>query len=402
MVTLNDQYLAENSLLPLIVGSGHNDPYPVYDYLRAHHPVFRDKSGLWLISTHKLVKQIFENREGVFYIGATDERLACLKDTVLIKQDEDHARLRKLLAPLFSPDALARLSEFIDAKAKRQIAPLRQMARFEISKIAFDLAISTICKLLGIPQNEAMGYFIAAQGMAKIISSPCGLDDDERAKLLAEAKRFNSMLETLVKASGTGSEGAVGHFLRLEETGEMTRDETLGNLMLLFVLGYITSALSMGNVVEAALRNRHIWESWCADPSLIPDGAREIIRYESPLHGIGRLAKRDVELDGQTIRAGECVLLLMASANRDPLEFSSPDEIDLKRTEGRHATFGMGAHTCIGRILSKMEVDSFVATLVENVPAAILDRAASQRTQLGRVQGYPALWLTNPAAGKPA
>jgi cytochrome P450 len=398
---LNEQYLADHSLLPLITGTGHDDPYPVYDYLRAHHPVYRDKRGTWLISTHKAIKQIFENRDDAFFSPPYPGYEAWLNDSIVFQDGDGHTRLRRLIAPLFSADALAQLGKFIDAEVQDLVAPLRRMPRFNVSTVALELSVVTVCRLLGLPRKDAMAYFMAAPVAETLRARSLGVVDKNILKLESSAERFLGMMQAQIQASGPDSEGAIGHFLRLEQAGEFTRRETVANLMMLFILGYITTALSIGNVVEAALRDRHIWESWRADPAAISASTAELMRYDSPSHAIVRFAKRDVEFEGQQIRQGDRILLLLASANRDTEEFSAPDRIDLSRTEGRHATFGMGARACIGRMLSKLEIDAFVKALVAAVPEATLDSDASKRTQLILVHGYPSLWLANPAAARP-
>ncbi|MET0384154.1 MAG: cytochrome P450 [Burkholderiaceae bacterium] len=395
---LDEQYLAENSLIPLILGNGHDDPYPVYDYLRSHRPLHLDKSGVWLASSHALVRRILENGDEAFYFGKNNwEHLDFLKNVLVKQSGPEHARQRKIFGQLFTPGALALLREFIDAQVRRMVAALRQKARFNLSEASVELAVLTVCKQMGIPLREAMPHFIASQGAASFIGS-IFMNEDDRPRLEAETRRFAGMLEALVDAAVPGAEGAIPQWAALEKNGDFSRPEVVGNLMILFVTGTITTTMSIGNIVESALRHREIWESWCRDPALIPATARELLRHDTAGHAIARYAARDIEIDGQRIRRGDRIFLLLASANRDPQEFASPDDIDPDRPEGRHMTFGTGAHSCIGRMLSRIQIESLITELVKCLPDLTLDAAASVRTQIGRVHGHPSLWLLNRAA----
>ena len=104
------------------------------------------------------------------------------------------------------------------------------------------------------------------------------------------------------------------------------------------------------------------------DPSRISDAIEEVLRLYSPVWGIARTATRDAEVNGQPIAAGERVLMLFASADRDAEEFPNPDEFVLGRVPNRHLAFGIGKHRCLGSHLARLEIRVAIEEVLEHLP----------------------------------
>jgi len=105
-----------------------------------------------------------------------------------------------------------------------------------------------------------------------------------------------------------------------------------------------------------------------ADPDKISDAIEEVLRLYSPVWGIARTATKDTELKGQQIAAGDKVMMLFASADRDEEEFPEPDKFVLGRTPNRHMAFGMGAHRCLGSHLARLEIKVAVEEFLQLFP----------------------------------
>ncbi|TAM48912.1 MAG: cytochrome P450 [Paraburkholderia sp.] len=387
---------AVDSMIPSILGSGTNDPYPIYDHLRRTEPVYRDESGVWLISSHEIIVRILQNSDEAFRTQVTSKHPACLKDMILLQGPASHERLRRLMAPLFCAEAVADLQAFVTQEVARLLAPLAQLPRFNLAEAALALPIRTICRMLGIAPEQSL-VWLRASALAMQLMGSLFLNDAERAHLEEGTQHFVNMLEAYVGSVDPDAtpDHPVSRFLRLERQGEISRSEIVGNLLFLFVTGFVTTTVSIGNVVALALKDRSIWQRWCADRSSIRSAVRELMRYDTAAHAIIRYAARDIELGGREIRRGDRILLLLGAANRDPHEFESPHEIDPNRKEGRSLTFGMGPHACIGRMLSIMQIEVLVNALVDCMPELAIDEEKSKRCQNGRVHGYRDLWLNN-------
>jgi len=94
-----------------------------------------------------------------------------------------------------------------------------------------------------------------------------------------------------------------------------------------------------------------------ADSAGIPAAVEELLRFESPTHVVLRWAKTDAMVGGRTIRKGQSLHAVIASANRDPEHFPDPDLLDFERDENRHLSFGLGAHFCLGAPLARLEFE---------------------------------------------
>jgi cytochrome P450 family 142 subfamily A polypeptide 1 len=117
--------------------------------------------------------------------------------------------------------------------------------------------------------------------------------------------------------------------------------------------------------MEALLRHPAQLDALRADRDLLPGTIEEMLRWVTPIKNMNRNATRDVELHGQTIKAGQNVLLLYPSANRDETVFEDPETFDIRRTPNDHVAFGFGAHLCLGHRLARAELAGMVDRLVD-------------------------------------
>jgi cytochrome P450 len=157
--------------------------------------------------------------------------------------------------------------------------------------------------------------------------------------------------------------------VRATEHGEkLTTEEILVNAILLLAAGQETATHLLGTAVLSLLRHPDQWERLMAEPELVESAVEECLRYESPFQFLTRTAAQDVEVAGVTIRAGQTVMLLLGSANRDARVFAEPDRLDVGRADNRHLAFGRGIHYCLGASLAKQEVLIALRALVRRLP----------------------------------
>lgn len=396
IVITGDPDLTVESIIPSILGHGMIDPYPLYEQLREARPIYRDPRGVWLVSSHALIARILLNTDRAFQTKLASQYPSCLKHMLLMQNDASHDRLRKLLTPLFSAEALSDLKASISQDVIHLLEPLECLPRFNLVDIALALPVRTICRMLGIAPEDAPVWFRAAMPTMQLMGSMF-LADTERARLERGTQQFADRLETYIDSIDREAmpDHPISRLLQLEAQGQISGPEIVGNCLFLFVTGVSTTTISIGNVIALALKDRNIWRGWCADRASIRPAIRELMRYDTAAHAIIRHATRDIELDGQRISRGDRIWLLLGSGNRDPHEFGRADEIDPNRKEGRPLTFGLGAHACIGRMLAITQIEILAEALVDCMPALEIDETHSKRHQIGWVHGYPALWLNN-------
>ncbi len=168
---------------------------------------------------------------------------------------------------------------------------------------------------------------------------------------------------------------------RRVDAGDLTAGDAAQMGVLLLIAGHETTAnmIALGTLALlqhpeqlARLRN-------CEDPALISSAVEELLRYLTITHdGRKRIATEDIEIAGQTIKAGEGVIVATDLGNRDPEAFENPDTLDLERDARHHVAFGFGVHQCLGQPLARMELQVAYSTLFRRVPTLALATTLDQ------------------------
>src|SRR5262249_41945993 len=154
-----------------------------------------------------------------------------------------------------------------------------------------------------------------------------------------------------------------------EEGQQLSEDELVAMVVLLLVAGHETTVNLIGSGTLALLQHPKQLRKLRADPGLMPSAVEELLRFAGPVEtATERYARQEVAVAGVTIPRGGLVLAAIASANRDERQFADPDRLDVTRTPNRHLSFGLGAHSCLGAALARMEGQIAMATLLRRAP----------------------------------
>ncbi|MGH7856012.1 MAG: cytochrome P450, partial [Candidatus Binatia bacterium] len=157
--------------------------------------------------------------------------------------------------------------------------------------------------------------------------------------------------------------------LQAEELGDaLSHAELMAMLLLLLIAGHETTVNLIGNGLLALLRNRDQFERLRTEQGIERQAVEELLRYDSPVQMTGRLAKVDLEIGGRPVKAGQSVSTIVASANRDPDQFTDPDRLDLTRDPCNHLSFSAGIHFCLGANLARLEGQIALSTIVRRFP----------------------------------
>lgn len=357
------------------------DPFPVYRALREHDPVHRMPDGSYFLSRYDDCAAVYRDPETWssdktvdFRPSLGDGALYEHHTTSLVFNDPPyHSRVRKLLAPAFTPRSLMALRPRIEDLVDRLLD--RAAARGSMDLIA-DLAaavpIQLVGDMLGVPEAERgplRGWSLAILG---------GLEPAPTAEQLERGNRavdeFKIYLRDLIDRRGRGPGHDEEILSKLTAESALgpggASDERLGELELLhnciFILnaGHETTTNLIGNGVDLLLRHPAALRDLRADPGLIGTAVEEILRLESSNQLGNRRAARDTVLGGVPMPAGTYVHIGIGAANRDPAQFPEPDRLDLRRHPNRHLAFGTGIHACAGMWLARMEGQVAIGRLV--------------------------------------
>jgi cytochrome P450 len=396
--------IARKSLFELLTDPA-DDRDAFYNAMPDTHDAYRDASGTWMVGRYRLASAVLNHpdlttRSPLFEHGLlTDD--AGLLDMMLFENDATHDRLRKAFAPLFAKARLAALRAHVEADVDRLIAQIPDPRRFDlVERIAQRLPALTTCRLLGIDVEHAPRLIAQSMAAVRLISA-APLTPSERRQVVAQTIDFLHELEPHV----SGVRALLEEHLSGEQAalpqGVLTQRQLLANILLMFIAGYGTTMLSIGNTVAQALARPGLWDTLVREPRLAPQTIRELMRIDPAVHVMIRFARADIELDGLRAAKGDVVAVVAAAANRDPAEFEAPTDVRLERA---HAglVFGAGSHGCIGVALARMQLGVVFETLLARMPDLALAAGPHPRLQEGAFRGYRSLHVRNGQARRHA
>lgn len=378
------------------------DPYPTYARLRSEEPVSRTDAGSWVLAGYHdcsaaLRDPRFHNRgpgeTRAMRQAFTPPPLQVLGHSMLFMDPPDHTRLRTLVNVAFSRRAVEDLrpmvseivGELADAAAERSEVDL-------VGELAYPLPVRVICELLRIPEGDRDVFGEHSRHLAGVVDI---VPDTDTLLLGTQAAEwfidyFEHLIPERRRAPG---DDLLSALIAAEDSGDrLTHEELIATSVQLLFAGHETTQNLIGNGLYALLRHRDQWERLCADPSLVRSAVEELLRYDGPAQLAGRWTATDVELGGAVIPAGEQVITLIGSANRDPDAFPDPDRLDIARADNPHLTFGAGHHFCLGAPLARLEGRVALEALARRFPDMELatDEVRYRRTYVLRgVEALP-------------
>jgi cytochrome P450 len=355
------------------------DPYPTYRSLREQYPVYWDSDlDAFVVTSYTEASAVLRG-PGWSSDPTRNPALAArlergefgtqsLPPTLLTMDPPDHTRLRRLLAPVFTARAIDALQPRIAAVVKSALADLAAAHEVDIiADLGYPIPLAVMCELLDVDIEGAQLLRAETPKLVGILT----FDPDEEAILAAEEATASLALHLLPilgdRRHRPGGDLA-SQLLRLgdndSDEAALGLDEVLATCILLLTAGHETTANTIGNGVLTLMQHPDQLALLQRDPSLIKPAIEEILRFESPVKIVGRTNLVDRQLGGQTIRAGERVLVLLGAANRDPQQFHDPERFDITRTAAPHLAFGAGPHFCLGAALSRAEAQETLRQLL--------------------------------------
>jgi cytochrome P450 len=231
-----------------------------------------------------------------------------------------------------------------------------------VKELALPVPSLVICELLGVPYSDR-DFF---QGRTKVLirrSTPT----DERQAVADELQEYFEKL-IAAKEADPGDDLLGRLIVRNRETQVFSHELLVGLANLLLLAGHETTANVIALGTLALLEHPDQRAALVADPDLAPVAVEELLRYLTIVEAGSRVAMADIDIAGTTIKAGEGLIALGASANRDAAAFGHPDELDIERGARHHVAFGYGIHQCLGQNLARMELDVVFRTLFARIP----------------------------------
>ena len=379
------------------------DPYPTYARLREEAPVYHNEPyDFWVLSRHADVEkglldwQTFTStRSDILDIIKADVELP--SGVLLFEDPPEHTTHRGLLSRVFTPRRMAALEDQVRAYCAGCLDPLVGSDRFDIiTELATMLPMRVIGMLLGIPEEDQVA--VRNRTDANLRTVP-GQPMAVTAENVARGDFFADYIEWRAQHP---SDDLMTQLLNAEfedETGTtrtLTRDEVLTYTAVLAGAGNETTGRLIGWLAKLLAEHPDQRREVVEDRSLIPNVIDEALRFEPTGHAVARYTMQDYENHGVTIPAGSAVLLLMASANRDPRRYEDPDVFDIHRKDTQHLTFGFGLHFCLGASLARLEGRVALDELLNRFPEWDLDPAGMKLAPTSTVRGWESMPIVLP------
>ena len=343
--------------------------------LQSQGPVHRVRTAVgdeaWLITGHAQVRRLLDD-DRLGRAHPAPETAARTGESALFggplgsfaTEHTDHARMRSLLQPHFSPKRMRALRPRVEALTVRL---LDEMGAHEPpadlhAAVAAPLPILVICELLGVPYEDRDQFRAWTNDAANI---------RDRARSQQGLGELFAYGQKLVARKRTDpGDDVISRLCATDGVSDGLSDtEAAGMSMALLFAGHETTVVQIGLGALALLTNPEQWQNLVNDPALVPNAVEEMLRAPGKGGGgIPRYARTDLEVDGVTIRAGELVLLDNGAANHDPAVFADPDRVDITRSAAAHLTFGHGARYCIGAPLARIELQVVFTQLAARFP----------------------------------
>jgi hypothetical protein len=372
----------------------HEDPYPIYARLRAEAPVYHDaKDGFWALSRHDDVlaafkaPKLFSNIRGVSIDPSARKGGARAGMSFLAMDPPEHTRFRALVARGFTPRRVAALEPRIREITLSHLDPLVGAGGFDvIADFAGKLPMDVISEMLGVPEADRAQLRIQADLLVHREEGSADLPPQGVAAFLAIRSYFRDHLAGLRKRPG---EDLLSALLGLDEDGfKPSDDDLLSFCNLMIVAGNETTTKLLGNALYWLWRNPGQRALVERDLERIPDWVEETLRYDNSTQLLMRTTLEDVTVRGVRIPAGENVLLLVGSANRDPEVFPEPDVYEIRRDTSAMLSFGRGTHFCMGASLARLEARVAFEEWWQRFPRYEVKPEGIQRVHSANVGGF--------------
>lgn len=308
--------------------------------------------------------------------GIRDEDFGGRRRVSILNAEGDvHVRLRRLVAPAFSPRSADRLRPFMRDVINDLVDPIATKGEAEIvADICEPYPIPIICELLGAPKEDWQLFSRLATDILRIFSDNL---IEILPTILAAQDEINAYTRGLIEQRrSVPLDDLLTDLIKSEEAGDkLTTDELEMMVEAVIVGGTDTTRNQLGLALAIFAEHPEQWEMLANDPTLAPRAVEEVMRYHGAVGGTIRFASEDIEYNGVLFPKGTFMSTSMATGNFDSSVFPTPEKFDITREPvGQpHLSFGAGIHYCLGASLARAELQEAFVLLAQRMPNLALN-----------------------------
>ena len=343
-----------------------NNVYKYYNLLREKSPIHKNSDGSYILTRYKDLVGVYRN----FKVWSSDKRTEFgakfgssplfehHTTSVVFVDPPDHTRIRKIFQQAFTPKSILGLERNINKLVDSYLVMMHAKKKFDfVSDFSFRLPVDVVCSVLGVPTEDRhlirdwahkilgalepkLTHKQFNEGSSAVINFKQYLKDQIKfRKTHKDINKANEVLSLLIEAEG----------LELSET------ELLHQCIFMLNAGHETSTNMLSHGLNELINHKDQYKLLQKEPERIDTAIDEILRFQPPIQINNRRCLEKTKLGDVVVPEGTSVHMIIAGANRDPLQFFKPETFDISRSPNRHLSFGLGIHICAGINLARVE-----------------------------------------------
>jgi cytochrome P450 len=356
----------DSQIIPDLAAS--DDPRAIARMMR-EQPVMRIGDEFTIVTRREHIESALRT-PGIFSSGAEAVQLGNIRPLIPLQVDPPkHVKYRRILDPLFAPRAMAALEDEVVELFNSIVDGFAASGTCDLHEaLAVPMPCTVFLKLMGLPLEHLDQFLAMKDG---IIRPPGHSMEDQEPVRRKTAQDIYEYFQTVIdeRREAPSRPDLLGRIMDAELDGEkLTDDEILDICFLFMIAGLDTVTDSLDCMFAYLAQEPDHRRQLVEHPEIIPSAIEELLRWESPVPAVARVATGDTEVGGCPIHAGEQVMLLLASANTDDGSHPGVDTVDLARDPNPHLAFGGGVHRCLGSHLARLELRVALREFHKRIP----------------------------------
>jgi cytochrome P450 len=345
-----------------------DDPRALAKSMR-EQPVLRIGDMFTVVTRREHIESALRT-PAVFSSGAEAVQLGNIRPLIPLQVDPPkHVKYRRILDPLFAPRAMAALDDEVAELFNELMDNFAAKGGCDLhTELAVPMPCTVFLRLMGLPLRDLDKFLDMKDG---IIRPPGDSMDEQEPARKKAAQDIYEYFQTVVdeRRGEPARSDLLGRIMEAELDGEKLTDEEILDVCFLFIIAGLDTVTDSLDCMFAYLAQEPDHRRQLVEhPEVIPSAIEELLRWESPVPAVARVATEDVEVGGCPIHAGEQVMLLLASANTDDAAHPGIDSVDLARDPNPHLAFGGGVHRCLGSHLARLELRVALREFHKRIP----------------------------------
>ncbi len=366
-----------------------------FERVRAEHWLARGPLG-YVVTSYEDIVAILRDRRFHSAVGLIAEMqgvddpewLARRRTSILSAEGDEHARLRRLVAPAFTPKAADRLRPYIREVIERLLDDVSPRGRCElVNEVCEPYPIPIICELLGAPADDWQLFSSWATDIFRIFNGT--LADDLHVMMRAQDELDEYMRELIDSRRGAPRDDLLSDMIAAEEAGDrLSIDELVMMSEAVLLAGTDTTRNQLACAVAIFAEHPDQWALVAKRPEVAPRAVEESMRYLGTVRGTGRIASEDIEYRDVLFPKGTLVFPSLLAGNFDPSMWEGPERFDITvERKSNHLTFGSGIHYCLGAWLARAELQEALPVLARRLPDLAVDGAITWKANTTGIWG---------------